>query len=138
MGTRAIIRAWNEEESWSLYCHYDGYPKVLGKLVTDFVELSPKIDPNSEYYSRPEDYSPYTFVPNVSLEPSKFIASLAGYLWSQGYTSAYMTNRNPKEEKETDIEWLYEITFKENRPFLQVFEGKSGNFIPIEELANEV
>ena len=127
MSTRAVIMARDKRERWSLYCHGDGYPSGLGKMVSDFVDLAPKIDPNNRDYIRPVSYDdPYKFVSNVSSEAGKFIASLAGYLWQQGYTSAYMTNRDPRrelEERGTDIRWLYEIVLKGGEdPVVQVFE----------------
>ena len=145
MSTRAIIKARDSEETWSLYCHRDGYPSHLGRMVLDFVELAPRIDPNNKYYQRgdsKDSYNPYQFIPNVSLEAGKFIASLAGYLWQQGYTSAYMTSRNPREEREkggTDIEWLYEVVLGD-RLAVQVFKLTSDDFAPVdgEQLQREL
>lgn len=136
MSTRAIIKATDERGSWSLYCHGDGYPSYLGKLVLDFAELAPRIDPNNhEHYEHSgitEGYDPYRFVPNVSSAADKFIAALAGYLWQQGCTSAYMTNRDARKELEsdwTDIDYLYEVTFGNNKPAVSVYERSGKEFI---------
>lgn len=133
MSTRAIIKATDERESWSLYCHGDGYPSYLGERVLKFAELAPKIDPNNhEHYERPSINNPYSFVPNVSSDADKFIAALAGYLWQQGYTSAYMTSRDARKELGadlTDVDYLYEVTFRDNKPIVSVYENGGKEFV---------
>lgn len=113
MSTRAIVKVSDTTETWSLYCHGDGYPKYLGEKVKAFVELAPKIDPNNhDRYEQTEDYDPYRCVPNVSFEACKFAAAFAGYLWKEGYCGAYLTTRDAEKEKATeftDIEYLYKV-----------------------------
>lgn len=165
MSTRAIVTATSERdytdkegevhhlsEHWSLYCHGDGYPSCLGELVLDFAKLAPTIDPNNHehFYHESLDnmsksgYNPYAFVPNVSKEADKFIAAFAGYLWQQGYTSAYMTDRDARKELTdqygTDIEWLYEVTFNDDGPEVKVFNqcGKAFHAVAGEELKTEL
>ncbi len=167
MSTRAIVTAtskntWPDKdgkeetriEHWSLYCHGDGYPNHLGKLVLDFAELAPGMDPNNhENFNtdswdkmRKSGYDPYAFVPNVSGEADKFIAALAGYLWQQGYTSAYMTNRDAREEATeehgTDIQWLYEVTFPDHKPKVETlkhnYKEHSFSLVEDKELAAEL
>ena len=137
MSTRAIIKATDERESWSLYCHGDGYPSYLGERVLKFAEMAPSIDPNNhEHYKYPDPnevvYDPYRSVPNLSSDADKFIAALAGCLWQQGYTSAYMTKRDARKEVAggfTDIDYLYEVTFKDNKPTVSVYENDGSAFI---------
>lgn len=153
MSTRAIVTITDGEKTQRIYAHGDGYPKELGQLVKYFTNIAPGIDPNSGFKKRipGSKYSPYGFVPDVATEPDKFTASLLGYLWKKGYTSAYLTDRDPeKEAKEdwSDIEWHYVVTLPGTygtgrKPSLKVFEqtytstgdgGNKGSFKEIKDV----
>ena len=144
MSTRAIVTVTNGNKTRRIYCHGDGYPAGLGQLVKYFTNIAPVIDPNSGFSkykafrvnpkTGKEDYkySPYGHVPNVAGEPDKYIAGLLGYLWKKGYTSAYLTDRDPvKEAKDdwTDIEWHYVVNLpkmgSQAKPALKVYREES-------------
>lgn len=130
MSTRAIVTITDGKKIQRIYAHGDGYPRGLGQLVKYFTNIAPGIDPNSGFKKRVPKYSPYGFVPNVAIEPDKFTASLLGYLWKKGYTSAYLTDRDPDQEAKndwSDVEWHYVVTLPGGygtgkKPSLKVFE----------------
>jgi len=116
VATRAIIQIEDGREKWSIYCHGDGYPEVVGKIVYEAVKEAPKVDPNFRIvktpkvdFDNPKWYQKYQ--PNASIEAGKFATFLIGKLWDE-YGEAYLTDRDPEREiKEdwTDIEYLYKV-----------------------------
>jgi len=127
MSTRAIVKVTDGRDTYSLYCHGDGYPEYLGKRIRAFCHLAPYLDGNHptnadqrayrkiadlhEWPNRPRYYGRVATY-NVASEACKFVAILSAFLWQKGYCGAYLTQRDGRQEAAedwTDIEWQYEI-----------------------------
>ena len=138
MSTRAIVTAVNGGEKWSLYCHGDGYPAIVGRLVKNFAHLAPYIDVNNpkgrEAMRRRMDIpfevrrgakvSGYQYMANTSYDPSKFIAALAAFMVQKGYSGVYMTDRDPIQEAkqaDTDIDWYYLVNMNNGNPRVRAY-----------------
>ena len=119
MSTRAIVEVIDERETWRLYCHGDGYPDYLGRILLDICNELAQIDTNcSDVKSKAtlDDVRcpvwPKLWVPNVASEACKTVAVIAGVLWRRGYHGVYLTTRDPDKEVAedgTDIEHLYRV-----------------------------
>jgi hypothetical protein len=160
MSTRAIVTAVSSDgkEKYSIYCHGDGYPDVVGELVRNFVNLAPRIDGNvgrqvqhaafghgekeGRYHKFSQMGQAYSTMFNVSAEPSKFISVLIGYMQSKGYGGVYLTDRDPIAEAAkkghgdpygTDIDWFYKVVM-DGKGGLKLQVYKSTDYGPKHEL----
>ena len=126
MSTRAIVTVSDNTESWSIYCHGDGYPECVGLAVKSLVDDAPNIDPNVAGYGKP--YKDMARIPNVSSEACKFAAILLGRMWADGYGGAYLESERSvqselEEPQESDIDWLYDVDMTSTAPLLTVYKS---------------
>jgi len=123
MSTRAIVTVKSADgtETRRLYCHGDGYPSEVGKLVYNFAKFSPRIDGNSsgstmqkvafgdwsskdpvkregKYHKLPPLGQAYSTMYNVTVDPDKFVPALISFMINKGYGGVYITDRDPVKE----------------------------------------
>jgi len=108
MSTRAIVEVVDStNEKWKIYVHGDGYPEWLEVRLETFIKKAKESDP--KVTGNYQTCYGNIFGTNVALEPSRFATGLIAYLFNEGNSSVYLTHRDPLKEKDTDIEYLYQV-----------------------------
>lgn len=161
MSTRAIITVQSADgkDVKRLYAHGDGYPSEVGAIVANFAKVAPSFETNAGGKSYKAAYGDwksnnpakregryhkfsslgraYSSMPNITVEPDKFVPALITYMTTKGYGGLYLTDRDPEKEAAakghgekygTDIEWHYVVTLGKDygaKPKVETFESKA-------------